>query len=234
MRTLRFLACFAIAVFSNSPWAGALYTYATASYTNFNDFGGPCVTVPTTTCAPYTSSLRIVGSFATEVPIASNLRQENVFSQVTRYSFNDGLRDYSSSDLNTRAVAFYVSTNAAGQIISTEIVLQKWLTGSAPHAVGDRISLITVYSNAAYDFALGNMHCALVGPVYATGATDACDATQTDVSSVGASVVGGKWIQSVEYFAVPALEMRSLALLVFLLVITLILVERRTRVRCMN
>ena len=229
MQIDRLLISAVIACLSASTWADALYTYATASYTNFNDFGGPCVTVPTTSCAAYTSTQRIVGSFTTAVPLATNLRQKNVFSQVTRYSFNDGLYGYASTDLDTRAAAFYVSTNAAGEIISTEIELQKWLTGSTPHLVGDRLSLVTVYSNAAYDFALGNLYCSVVGPLYATGATDACNAATTDVSSVGASVAGGRWIRSVESVAVPALSLRSLALLMFLFLGTHVWVRRWAR-----
>ena len=56
------------------------------------------------------------------------------------FSFSDGLNTYASTDPSTVVFRFLVSTDASGSITWADMILQRWLTGTAPHALQDRIS----------------------------------------------------------------------------------------------
>ncbi|MBK6960369.1 MAG: IPTL-CTERM sorting domain-containing protein [Gammaproteobacteria bacterium] len=136
-RLLLALACLCL---SPSLWA-ATYSYQGPTYASKIDFTSPCGTGP---CANYALGQNITGQFTTAAPLPPNLFFADVHANVTSYSFTDGVNSYSSSDPNTRLHVFAISTDAAGNILAATswVQIQLWLTGSSPHAPGDRAAVL--------------------------------------------------------------------------------------------
>jgi hypothetical protein len=165
------------------------YTFASPNYSFVIPFTPPCTIG---TCADYTTSMNVAGSFTTAAPLAANLVNADVRPQVTSFSFNDGINTYSSSDPNVRLLALELSTDASGVPIPTQtfIDVQQWTTGSAPHVAGNRLNEIFVDFNAD-DF--NNAGCLSVGTK--SGVADAClTRSTTDTNqSEGTNSVAGTW-----------------------------------------
>jgi hypothetical protein len=109
----------------------ATYSAATTGhYTTKNDFtvcnGGPCQN--------YTTAMIPSGSFTTAAPLAANLSNAPIAAQITSFSFNDGINTYANTNPNVRLFQATVSTSATGSITSSNIFLELWQTGTAPHA----------------------------------------------------------------------------------------------------
>jgi len=139
---------------------------ATGNYTLLTNFT-LCVTGP---CQNFNTGIGASGSFTTSAPLAANLAGANITPLVTAFSFSDGIHTYSSTDLAARIFLFNVSTNASGAITTTDIRIQRWLTGTSPHVPGDRHSWIFFQATGEVDH---NAECLTVAASPA-GVADSC------------------------------------------------------------
>ncbi|KRA13217.1 hypothetical protein [Acidovorax sp. Root568] len=134
----KYLALLAAALLQTGAWA-ATYTFAGPTYTSLQDYSAPCAVV---TCANFNAAMQQTGHFTTSQPLPPNQSSLDIAPLITWYDFNDGVTSYTMNGLNTRLATAKVSTDAAGQIVDTDIVFQWWQTGS--HGVGDRLSYMSV------------------------------------------------------------------------------------------
>jgi hypothetical protein len=198
---------------SSNLWAQAtVYSYTGAVFTDFQNFTPPCATGP---CANFPAGTRARGQFTTAAPLANNLSHANIFPQVTSYSFTDGLNGYSNTNPNVRVFAFYVSTDASGNMALTVgdgISLQLWQTGASPHVIGNRFALLNIYSSGSGG--INNNLCAMVGtsPI---GTPDVCTLQTSDASiSLGFVVGAGTWSNALVPLApIPTISDWALVLL---------------------
>ena len=91
-------------------------------------------------CSNYSTAMSPSGWLTTSAPLAANLTNFSVEPVLAGFSFSDGLNTYASTDPSTVVFRFLVSTDASGSITWADMLLQRWLTGTAPHALQDRIS----------------------------------------------------------------------------------------------
>jgi len=181
---------------SPSLWAQAtVYSFTGPVYSAFNNFTSPCAIRP---CTNYPPGSRATGQFTTRAPLASNQLHVLVNSQVTSFSFTDGVNSYSSGNPNVRANQFTVSTDAGGNITLSgmdEIRITLWQTGSSPHAVGDRAAFFQI--QPGFVDGLNNLGCAGLGTSLG-GVPDSCTNATVDASSSGGinAVVPGTWSQT--------------------------------------
>ena len=164
------------ALIQASAWA-TTYTFASGNYTTVTNFTA-CATGP---CANYTTSMQTSGSFTTAAPLAANLANQNIFAQVTSFSLSDGIVTYSSADPNSRVYSFVVSTNAAGQITSSQIVLEEWQ--STPHTPPSRVAILELIASTASAF--NNTACT-ADTTSPAGVADTCTAAIVDASGSSA------------------------------------------------
>ena len=172
-------------------WAATTYTYTSSNYINVIPFTSPC---SAGTCANYTTSMHLAGSFSTATPLAANLSGADVRAQVTSFSFNDGINTYTSSDPNVRLLGLQLSTDSSGVPIgsNTFLDIQQWTSGTVPHTAGNRFNAIFVNANPD-DF--NNVGCLVVGTF--NGVTDACTANAGDSNqSEGQAGSAGTWTVS--------------------------------------
>jgi hypothetical protein len=161
------------------------YTATTTSnYTGKTDFTAPCGVGP---CQNFTLAMGPSGSFTTSSPLAANLANASVAASVTSFNFNDGLTTYVNTDSNVRVHRIRVTTNAAAVITAVEILIERWESGTSPHAVGDRFSYIFLPSTARR-----NSECFSVG-VSPAGVADSCTGENADASSSQASGATISW-----------------------------------------
>jgi len=163
------------------------YVYIGGLYTVLTPFTAPCATGP---CANFTSAQGIRGQFTTAVPLPPSLPLTNVYASVTSYSFADGINAYSSNDSNSRVVQFFVSTDTSGNVVSSAITIERWLTGSTPHAAGDRFSYFFLLRGM--DSAQNNYPCLIVG-ISLAGVPDSCYSVGSDTAASFAQGAGGSW-----------------------------------------
>lgn len=139
---------------------------ATGNYNLFINFT-LCAAGP---CQNFNAGMGASGSFTTSAPLAANLSGANIAPLVTGFSFSDGVNSYSGADPAVRIFLFNVSTNASGAITTTDIRVQRWLTGASPHVSGDRHSWIFLQATGQADH---NAQCLAVGASLA-GVPDSC------------------------------------------------------------
>ena len=179
----------AAAILFFAGWANAQSTVYTAAsngnYTSKVDFSA-CVVGP---CQDFTLAMGVSGSFTTSNPLAGNLAGASIAASVTSFNFSDGLTTYSSSDPAARVYMFQVSTNAAGAITGTTIVLNRWDTGTSPHSINDRHSLMLVTNSSQSG---RNYKCTAIA-VSPAGVADACDTEIADTGSSNASGATVAW-----------------------------------------
>ena len=171
------------------PASATTYTYTGALYSSLVPFIPPCTAG---TCANYTLSMRLTGSFTTAAPLAANLSNANIRALVTSYSFNDGINTYSNSDPNSRIINFEASTDGSGAPTTGMFIsLDEWITGTTPHTSADRWSQFVIDFNVG---ANNNEPCSVVGT--AGGTADVCTSTGGGDSNVsGASnSSAGVWL----------------------------------------
>lgn len=199
-------------------WA-TTYTFTGPNYTSRLNFTSCAIG----TCANFTTSMSVSGSFTTASPLAANFSFQNIVAQVTSYSFSDGLDNFNSTDPNARAYEFLVSTNASGQISSYAILLEVWTSGTSPHAAADRFNY--VFATNGSTSGLRNDNCTEVG-AGVSGAADSCFGDSSDASRSAASSPGGSWVVST---AVPAVsEWGLMTLAVMLGIVAWLSLRRRT------
>lgn len=178
---------------ATSPWAQTTtYTYVGPDATTFVNFTAPCGTGP---CANFPPGTHLTGQFTTAAPLSANLPGNNISAQVTSFSFTDGLNTYSSADPDVRVYNFTVATDAGGNVTlinTSQIVVERWQTGSSPHAAGDRYSLAMIWTGTLGGVSHNNAGCTKVG-VSIVGAPDTCTTEAPDVSTSTASAPKGTW-----------------------------------------
>ncbi len=206
-------------------------TYAvtsTSNYTSVTDYTSPCTTGP---CANYTTSQNISGSFDVPTALAPNLSNADIHASVTAYSFADGINTYASTDPSVRTSVFRVSTDGSGNITvaTTLFLLEKWLTGTSPHSVNDRVAIVSI--GGGVSFTRHNLYCTGVGPS-GTGMPDSCYQTGQDTSTSSAS---GATISMAAQSTpapvnVPTLSEWGMLILSALLALGTLLVMRRSKI----
>jgi hypothetical protein len=192
-------------LFAPGAWS-TTHRYYGAAYTTVNNYT-TCSSGP---CANFSTAMNVSGSFTTATALAASLTNANVASQVTSYSFSDGINTYSSANANTRIYRFNVSTNSAGQVSSTSILLELWLTGTSPHSTNDRFSYVSI--STASSFGNHNNCCSEVG-VSLAGVADACTGVASDASTSSASSMGGEWFSGADVPVLSAWGLLALAAL---------------------
>lgn len=153
----------------------------TGPYTLINNFTAPCALGP---CQNYNAAMTPTASFTTSTPLAANLVGSNIAASVASFSLADGINSYLSTDPAVRLHTINVSTDGTGAIVAASVLVERWLTGTSPHAVSDRFSYIQL--GAATLAATHNSSCANVG-VSPAGAADSClgETVQTSRSVAG-------------------------------------------------
>jgi hypothetical protein len=191
------------------PAYSATYVYTGSNYATVVDH----TTCTAGTCADYTTSMSVNGSFTTAAALGPNLSALEIAPLVNSYSFSDGLNTYTSGDPNGRIYEFRVSTDGSGAIVATgtTITLHTWTTGSSPHAAGDRFDEMSI--RAVGDVASNNLTCAGAG-TSSSGVPDTClgTAVNTDLSNAF-NFVAGAWVVSVGAVEVPTLSIWGLTAL---------------------
>lgn len=179
------LAAAAALLMAPGIWA-ATYTYTGGNYYSVTNY----TTCGTGTCANFTTSMRITGSFTTSAPLAANLSLQNVAAQVTSYSFSDGVTTFANSDSNTRLYQILVDTDGSGRVTWASVLLELWRTGTSPHAAGNRLDFL--FSDGSDDFGHVNVPCLTTGSSPA-GVADSCTSYLADASSSTAMGFTGSW-----------------------------------------
>ena len=147
---------------------------ATGNYTVLVNFT-LCNTGP---CQNFNTGIGASGSFTTSAPLPANMAVVNIAPLVTAFSFSDGIHTYSSADPAVRIFLVHVGTNPAGAITATDIRIQRWLTGTAPHVAGDRHSMVEIRATGEVDY---NAPCLTVG-LSPAGVADSCAVIGNDTS----------------------------------------------------
>src|SRR5271168_4093332 len=101
-------------ILSATPTWAATYNVTSPDYTIVNNYTNCTVG----TCVDYSTSLSASGNFTTSAALAANLSNAVIASDITSYSFSDGLNSFASSDPETRLQRFSVSTDSNGNITS--------------------------------------------------------------------------------------------------------------------
>jgi hypothetical protein len=183
----RILLLMAGVCLAHSVWA-ATYSYTAPAFTEFTAFQSPCVTG---SCANFSPGATVSGWFTTASPLLNIPADTEISSSVTGYYFTDGINAYSSADPNSRVHMILVEADASGNIGSVAIQLGVWKSGAAPHAVGDRLGVISI-TTGSYSGAYNNLTCLDVG-VGSTNIPDSCKTFTTDASSSDAFGPYGSW-----------------------------------------
>jgi len=180
---------FLAAMTAASAWASATYTFTSTNLGTFSNYT-TCSTGP---CANYNSSMQLTGSFTLAAALPANFSgASDITSQVTSYSFSDGLNTYSSSDPNSRIYQFFISTDGTGAISVASILIERWQSGSSPHSVGNRVALFNL-NGASINQAENNLTCVSVGSGTSSGIADVCQLANNDAASSTSSASLGSW-----------------------------------------
>lgn len=185
---MRRLPLICVAAFlTSSAWA-TTYTFTGINYDTLGNFSS-CTAG---SCMNFTTSMKPSGSFTVATPLGANLSLSNIASQLTAYSFSDGITTYTNSDLKSRVFEFEVSTDASGNITVTRIELQEWQLAGTTHSSGDRYAYMEL---GTFELVLNNDVCALVGASPFSGVSDSCTADAPDSStSFADNVQTGTWM----------------------------------------
>ena len=173
-------------------WAQTTTFTYTGNVFGVSNFTAPCGTGP---CANYPSGARWTGHFTTSNPLPNNLGfYTDITGQVTNFSFTDGLNTFSSADPNMRVNAFFVKTDAGGNVTVADLSGWLWQTGSNPHSSGDRLAFMQIDTP---DLAYNNGSCPTVGTSF-SGVPDSCTSVPAfDAStSLGSQNTPGIWTRS--------------------------------------
>ena len=155
----RLLLCTALLT-AVSIEAATTYTFTGNNYNSTRNYSS--CTTGADTCASFTTSMAVSGSFTVPSLIAPGQNNKDISNELTSWSFSDGLSTISSTDPNARVYVFAVSTNAGGLILSTNILVELWQSGSSPHqAYTDRFAWMRI--SATSEEAVYNDLCVNVG-----------------------------------------------------------------------
>ncbi|PJI99430.1 hypothetical protein CLU85_4274 [Acidovorax sp. 69] len=167
MKIIHLLMACLLAVLLQTNAVAATYTFVGPTYPNPMPYTAPCA-IPG--CANFTMAMQQTGSFTTALPLPPNLNLAFIEGLIQTYSFNDGIIQYSSADAQSKVLFAQVSTDAAGNIISENIDIQRWQT--ANHSVNDRLDTLSINLGSFH-----NMYCQNIG------APDNCVLANNDASS---------------------------------------------------
>jgi len=185
-------ALFLASMMATSGWAAVTYTFSSSNYSTITNFTS-CSVGP---CASYTSAMHISGSFTLAAALPPNFSgATDISSQIIAYSFSDGITTYANTDPKARIYQWSLVTDGSGNITIGGILIELWQTGTSPHAVGDRFTLINL-NGPSINQAENNLRCSTVGGGTASGVTDLCvlgasDASTSIASSTSGSFSGG-------------------------------------------
>jgi len=199
-------------------WA-TTYSFTGANYDTFTNH----TTNAAGSVADFTSSMRVSGSFTTATPLAANLPGTNVASQITAYSFTDGLTTYASTDVNTYGGTFTVATDATGAVTLALINVGQWQAG--PHTTSGRINRFSILATGM-TLAYNNNPCA-AAPTTATCTNGV--ATDSNSSTAQSPATANAWTTTPDAVTtVPTLSEWGMIILSSLLALgTLVTMRRR-------
>ncbi len=180
----------AAAFLTSSGWA-ATYTFTGIDYNITTNFSNCLVG----TCTNFAVSMKVSGSITVPVPLGANFAFSDITSQISSYSFSDGVTTYTNTDPNSRVYQFAAGTGANGNINLVNIQLQEWQSGSSPHSSGDRYAFIIIVGGN-FNHAVNNDRCTAVGASPA-GVPDTCGIQSTDTGTSSAFGSSGSWTVSV-------------------------------------
>ena len=181
------------AIMATSGWAAATYSFTSSNYGTITNFT-TCATGP---CANYTSSMKISGSFTVATALGPNFSgATDISSQVTAYTFSDGINTYTNTDSNARLYQFSVVTDGSGNITIASLLIERWQSGSSPHSVGDRVALVNM-NGPSINNGENNLRCLTVGGGTASGVSDLCVTAAPDAGSSVASTTSGTWVSPI-------------------------------------
>jgi hypothetical protein len=193
--------------------SAATYTFTGNNYLAPANFTPPC---GTPSCANFTTSMRVNGSFSTSNRLAPNDPGSDITGQLSGGSFSDGLTTYAGNDPALRIFQFIVATDANSNITNQFIFIERWQDGSAgPHVAGDRFDYFLILPGGVTQ-ALHNRQCTVVG-VAPSGVGDACLGDVPDGSDSVAAAPGGPLFALAPGSAIPTLGEYALLLLAALM-----------------
>lgn len=175
---------FLVAIMATSGWASATYTFTSTNYSGVTTFTS-CAVGP---CANYTTSMHITGSFTLASALPPNFSgATDISSQITAYSFSDGINTYANTDPNARIYQFNIATDGTGNISVGSILLEVWQSGTSPHSAGDRVTLVNL-NGPTINQSENNLGCTMVtNGGTGSGVADVCQFASSDGSSSAAS-----------------------------------------------
>lgn len=204
------LVLVAVLAFASSARASVDYVLSGSPYAATTDFTAPCSGGP---CANFPAGSRLSGRLALPDRLPPNMPGTDIYPLVTSFTFSDGINTYASSDPAVRVVVMVVATDSNGNLSGVSLGIARWLTGSSPHAVGDRTSGFGVGVN--FGAVTHNDTCASIGVSPTSGVADACLlVSASDSFSTGQGPVA--WSIAAPGVPVPTLAHAALALLALL------------------
>jgi len=158
-------------------WAATTYQFTSAPYkTPMFNHTDACANG---TCADFTTAMVQSGSFTLNTPLGPNLTGADVSSDMTAYSFSDGATaPLVSTSPHVRLMRALISTDAAGNITASDIIVIRWQT--ANHGVGGRLEHLIVGGSSTV-----NAICATVS------SPGMCTQVNGDASTSQAALVSG-------------------------------------------
>jgi hypothetical protein len=204
-----------------SALAATTYNYTGPLYTTVSNH----TTCVVGTCADYSTSMRVTGSFTVNVPLAANLSGVDISTSANllSWSFFDGVNTISSVTPNASIYPgfFRVSTNASGNVTSATDIVVEMFTTSVGTGFSSRVNSIGVGDSAPGDYGLNNQSClALSGNSCTNSVSDAN-------SSDGVNFSPGSW--SSPALTVPTLSKAALFILFVMCGIVGLWFSRRVR-----
>ena len=137
------------------PASAQVTTYQLASQAAYSSFI-PCMPAGSTACEAYTSAMTVAGQFTLSAPLAASLSATTL--APTAFSFSDGVNTYTEAGAWVHRLMVW--TDASGALTQFNLEVRKWLTGTPPHAVGDRLS--TLYIDQSLFSATHNAECSFI------------------------------------------------------------------------
>jgi hypothetical protein len=138
--------------------------------------------------------MHVSGSFTLASALPPNFSgATDISSQITAYSFTDGINTYTNTDPNARIYQFNVATDATGLISVASILVEVFQSGSSPHSAGDRVATLNL-NGPTINQAANNLTCTTVSSgATGSGVADICQFASTDSGSSTASATMGTY-----------------------------------------
>jgi hypothetical protein len=138
--------------------------------------------------------MHVSGSFTLASALPPNFSgATDISSQITAYSFTDGINTYTNTDPNARIYQFNVATDATGLISVASILVEVFQSGSSPHSAGDRVATLNL-NGPTINQAGNNLTCTTVSSgATGSGVADICQFSSTDSGSSTASATMGTY-----------------------------------------